>query len=206
MDKVTHEVARVVASDVEVVAKLLARAFYRDPVLTWLLPDDTRRAQRLPRLFATMLRHDHLRAGTAEFVRDDHKVEGAALWHPPGRWRQTPWQALCSMPPLIRVFGGRMGAANRVFKLTEAEHPRQSHWYLSVIGTDPAVRRRGFGDILMRSRLSRCDSEQIGAYLESSNPDNISYYRRFGFEVMSELKLPDGGPSIWPMWREPRLR
>jgi hypothetical protein len=56
----------------------------------------------------------------------------------------------------------------------------------------------------MDSRLDRCDAEYAPAYLESSNPDNIPYYQRFGFEVTGELALPEGGPSLWPMWRAPR--
>ncbi|MGB6107124.1 MAG: GNAT family N-acetyltransferase, partial [Mycobacterium sp.] len=52
-------------------------------------------------------------------------------------------------------------------------------------------------------RLDRCDAEHAPAYLESSNFDNIAYYHRFGFEVTGEITIP-GGPTMWPMWREPR--
>ena len=56
----------------------------------------------------------------------------------------------------------------------------------------------------MRSRLDRCDAEHAPPYLESTNPDNVPYYQRFGFEVTSEIALPDGGPGLWPMWRVAR--
>ncbi len=73
-----------------------------------------------------------------------------------------------------------------------------------MIGSDPpTVRGTGFGQALMRSRLDRCDAEYAPAYLESSNPDNIPYYERFGFRVTGEIRLPEGGPSLWPMWRQP---
>ena len=62
----------------------------------------------------------------------------------------------------------------------------------------------GFGQALMRSRLDRCDAEHAPAYLESSNPDNVPYYQRFGFEITGEIQVPDGGPSLIPMWRQPR--
>jgi hypothetical protein len=42
------------------------------------------------------------------------------------------------------------------------------------------------------------------AYLEASKPDLVPYYSRFGFEVTGEIKLPDGGPPMFPMWRNPR--
>ena len=83
-------------------------------------------------------------------------------------------------------------------------HPEEPHWYLAVLGSDPTVRGGGFGRALMQSRLDRCDAAYAPAYLESSNPDNVPYYERFGFEVTGEIVLPGGGPKLWPMWRRPR--
>ena len=40
------------------------------------------------------------------------------------------------------------------------------------------------------------------AYLESSNPRNISLYLRHGFVDTGEITAADG-PSLIPMWREP---
>jgi hypothetical protein len=57
---------------------------------------------------------------------------------------------------------------------------------------------------LMRSGLDRCDAEHAPAYLESSKPENVPYYTRFGFEVTGEIPLPDGGPTLIPMWRHAR--
>jgi ribosomal protein S18 acetylase RimI-like enzyme len=105
---------------------------------------------------------------------------------------------------LISSFGTRMGLSFEVNSRMERLHPVEPHWYLAVIGSDPTVRDDGFGQALMRSRLGRCDAEHVPAYLESSNPDNVPYFQRFGFEVTGEITLPRGGPSLWPMWRRPR--
>jgi len=83
-------------------------------------------------------------------------------------------------------------------------HPEEPHWYLAVIGSDPTVRGKGFGQVLMESRLRRVDAEHAPAYLESTKQENIGYYQRYGFEVTGEIVLPDGGPTMWPMWRLPR--
>jgi GNAT superfamily N-acetyltransferase len=85
----------------------------------------------------------------------------------------------------------------------ERQHPRSAHWYLAVLGTDPVHQGKGIGSALLAPVLERCDHEGIGAYLESSKNSNIPFYRRHGFEVTGEIPLP-GGPSVWPMWRDPR--
>ena len=108
------------------------------------------------------------------------------------------------MPALVAAFGRRLIAARDVDETMQGNHPEEPHWYLAVIGSDPTVRSKGYGHALMHSRLERCDAEYAPAYLESSNPDNVPYYTRFGFEVTSEIVLPSGGPTIWPMWREAR--
>ena len=40
------------------------------------------------------------------------------------------------------------------------------------------------------------------AFLETEKPENVVFYRRLGFEVMSESELP--GLHTWFMRREPR--
>jgi hypothetical protein len=41
------------------------------------------------------------------------------------------------------------------------------------------------------------------AYLESTNPANLSRYEALGFARIGEFG-PDGGPLITTMWREAR--
>jgi hypothetical protein len=50
---------------------------------------------------------------------------------------------------------------------------------------------------------ARFDAEGSPAYLESSTERNRDLYLRHGFEVTRELPLPEGGPTMWLMWREP---
>lgn len=108
------------------------------------------------------------------------------------------------LPAVLRAFRGRLAAGRAVSDLMKVNHPEEPHWYLAVLGSDPFVRGCGFGYVLLQSRLERCDAECAPAYLESSNPDNVPYFERFGFEVTGEMVLPDDGPPLWPMWRKPR--
>jgi ribosomal protein S18 acetylase RimI-like enzyme len=189
-------------SDVPALAAVLGRAFEDDPVMEWMWPDPAARRHGLPRMFAAFTRHHHLDGGGVELAHDGARAVGAALWDPPGRWRQSGWTQARMMPSILRVFGRRAGVGRQVGETMEAAHPEEPHWYLSTIGTDPDARGAGHGQVLMRSRLERCDIEHAPAYLESSKEENVPYYQRFGFEVTGEIVIPNGGPTLWAMWRE----
>jgi GNAT superfamily N-acetyltransferase len=191
-------------SDVSALSNTLARAFYQDPVMLWMLPDAKARSQKLPSLFAVLTRHHHLGGGGVEVASNGSVIAAAALWDPPGRWQHTRLEELRALPRLIWTFRRESAKGKAITELMKKAHPEEPHWYLAVIGSDPDVRGQGYGQALMRSRLDRCDAEHAPAYLESSNPVNVPYYQQFGFEVTGEIVLPDGGPSLWPMWRRPR--
>jgi GNAT superfamily N-acetyltransferase len=194
--------------DVRELARTLARAFYDDPVTAWLVPEEKARTAKLARLFATMTRHHHMARGGVEVAGAPDKPDGAigaaALWDPPDQWQETQRAQLAMTPTFIRVFGLNSMRGRTLQETMKRAHPEEPHWYLAVIGSDPTVRGQGFGQALMRSRLDRCDAEHCPAYLESSKPENLPYYMRFGFTVTGEIRMPNGGPTLWPMWREPR--
>jgi ribosomal protein S18 acetylase RimI-like enzyme len=72
-----------------------------------------------------------------------------------------------------------------------------------MIGVEPNSQGKGLGAALLRYALARCDKEGALAYLESSNPRNISLYERHGFEVMGEIRI-GAAPLVTPMLRRPR--
>lgn len=179
---------------------MLARAFQHDPTMVWMLPDEGSRYRRLRRFFRTELRHESLRCGGVEVARADGRIAGAAVWFPPGRWPSGT--ELGALPGYVRAFGGRLGAASRFTSVAVRAHPQDpEHWYLAIIGVDPARKGQGVGAALLRSRLERCDREGTAAYLESSHPGNVPLYEHFGFAVTGALDLPDGAPVVNTMWR-----
>ncbi|MBS9536042.1 GNAT family N-acetyltransferase [Mycobacterium sp. M1] len=199
------DVRSATKADITPLAAALGRAFHDDPISVWMLPDDASRTARLGGYFGTATRHHHLAGGGVAVAHDnDGTVGAAALWDPPHRWKE-PWGTrLRMLPGLLGAFGTRLLAAHTVGSLLEANHPEEPHWYLAVIGSDPAVRGRGFGQAVMQPRLDQCDAEHCPAYLESSKLENVPYYERFGFTVTGEIHLPNGGPTLWKMWRAPR--
>jgi GNAT superfamily N-acetyltransferase len=190
-------------ADVRLLSKVLARAFYDDPVMNYLLPDDKARAKALPPMFATLTKNHFLARGGSEVASRGGEIGAATLWDPPGQRKSTRWEELRMMPTLAWHFRSRAEQTKILGKLMEEAHPEEPHWYLMVIGSDPSVRGKGLGNTLMRSRLDRCDGEHAPAYLEASKAELVPYYQRFGFKQIGEIRIPDG-PKMWPMWRSPR--
>lgn len=195
------EVRPATTSDVQGMAEALALAFHDDPVMRWLFGHEAPRPMRYSRPFFAHEGARHLRHGQV-FTIDG--TPGAAYWDPPGQWRTNPRDILRLAPLMVRGIGTRTLRALRGLSRMEAAHAQHpEHYYLAVLGTRPDRQGAGLGSALMAPVLDRCDTEGIGAYLESSKEANIPFYRRHGFEVTGEVEFPSG-PKLWPMWRDPR--
>jgi len=195
-------VEKATAQDTPTLAQTLARAFYDDPAIGWMVPDDERRLRVGPLGFGAWLEKIYL---PKDEVYTDPDRRAAALWAPPGKWRMSVGLQLRLAPRMMRVVGmKRLPLVVKGLTMMDKKHPDdRPHWYLAVLGTDPDHQGKGLGSAVMKPVLDRCDAEGVGAYLESSKEQNVPFYRRHGFEVIEEAHLPEG-PPLWLMWREPR--
>jgi GNAT superfamily N-acetyltransferase len=190
-------------ADVPRLAAVLGRAFADDPLNRHLVPDDRRRAKRLPGGFAQQMRHVFLPNGAVLTTPDR---AGAALWLGPEAQRLSFADQLRLLPGMARLFGLRgMPAAMRALGELDLRAPREPHWHLSLLGVDPARQGTGIGSALLRPMLDRCDREVRAAYLETSKQANLGFYARHGFAVREQVDLP-GGLRMWTMLRAPRVR
>ena len=184
-------------------AEVLTRAFWDDPVMEHLIPPGSRRRrQRLDLMYRWTLDDAARRVG-AVLTTDD--LAAVAAWHAPDQ----PRPGLSDLVRAIPLGVGSIGVANlagsiELLKAMQRAHPHEPHWYLQVIGSDPARRGSGAAAALIERVLQRADDDGVAAYLESSKAENVSYYARFGFEVTEELHPVEGAPPLWLMWREPR--
>ena len=65
----------------------------------------------------------------------------------------------------------------------------EPHWYLPMIGVDPAKQGNGYGSALLKHALERCDGEGKLAYLESSSPKSVPLYQRHGFQLVGTIQV-----------------
>jgi ribosomal protein S18 acetylase RimI-like enzyme len=189
-------------TDVDGIADALVRAFHDDPVMTYLFRSDDGRRRKTRSLFVGESKRAIAKGKGRVDTNDDGPAKGAAVWFKPNEWR-TGGLELLGQIPLMFSMGLETPRALGLLGQMEKVHPKEPHWYLAVLGTDPEHQGKGVGSALMAPVLSLCDENGIGAYLESSKERNVPFYRRHGFEVTGEVKAKDG-PTLWPMWRDPR--
>jgi len=56
--------------------------------------------------------------------------------------------------------------------------------------------------VYQRPSLDRLDEQGLPGYLDTQNPNNVSLYQRFGFEVVHEDEIPGTSVRHWAMLRQ----
>jgi len=200
-------VRRLVAEDRSRAVVALARAFQDDPVMTFLVPDPISQARALLTFMAApVIDAERFQEVWTASVGDS--VVGAAVWLPPGAYprgtRRETSSVLREMRSMHRI-GSRIPASLRLYGKIDRVHKRMTlpHWYLVLLGCDPAWQGQGHGSALLGPVLQRADEDGVPAYLETQKEDNLPWYRRHGFEVVQEISAR-GCPKMWAMRRDPR--
>ena len=193
----THKVETATAADGAAVFAVQTQAFGSDPATRWTWPD--------PKAYLGAFPHFAKAFGGAAFSHGSaHRIgsAGAALWLPPGVGEDE-----AAMDALMQSTADAQTAADgpQVMQQMARYHPHEPHWYLPLIGIDPAHQGKGLGGVLMRYATDICDRDGVLAYLESSNPRNVPLYERHGFEVLGTIQA-GSSPVITPMLRKPRKR
>ena len=202
------EPMRLESRHLDTAAQVLTRAFRDDPIARYLFPDDSRRARLLPWYLGSAVRY----CSNYDEVYATEALDGIAAWLPPGKTRVSNYWHMLRSGMLLAPLKVGPAALARLMALrahTEAAHERwapERHWYLFVLGIEPSSQGRGIGGVLMEPVLARADTEGIPCYLETQYERNLPFYGKHGFEVVEADAVPNGGPRIWSMLRQPKER
>lgn len=186
------------AADRERLIDIIVLGFAADPIARWVWKEAPDYLALMPD-FANAFGGRAFELGTAYH---DGRFQAAAFWLPPGvepdetGMNAVVEKTLASRPEFSEDLAG-------LFEGMAAYHPAEPHWYLPMIAADPRATGQGLGAALMKHALARCDEDGLPAYLESSNPRNISLYERHGFEAIGEIRS-GSSPVMTPMYRKAR--
>ncbi len=200
------EVVQLARPQIGDAGEVLGRAFHDDPMWVWVLPDESKRARALPWVMRVLARSAY---GYREVHTTADRVEGAAIWVPPGRYPLSVVRMMLAGWALAPLKLGAAGLRRliRYSDYIEGLHRRDAparHWYLMILGVDPPRQGQGVGSALIQPVLARADAEGLPCYLETETEGNVPFYNRHGFEVVVEGGLPGGGPRFWTMMRKPK--
>ena len=174
----------------------LVSAFIADPVERWLFPEPAQYLAHFPTFIAAF-------GGQAFTRKTVWALDGfaaVAVWIPPG--------AAADGEAIITVLSETVSADKHedtflVLEQMDTAHPKRPHWYLPWLGVDPARQREGLGAELLTQCLEQVDDDHLPAFLETPNPQTISFYERHLFEV-TNIAQAGSCPPVTSMLRPPQ--
>jgi len=190
-----------IRAELPAIVDLWVDAFARDPFLRWIQPDD----RAWPAFGGAWMRFilDLTLERGHTYVGDPLDV--AVAWIPPD-------VSLVDQADIERgrgIVAEHAGEARSEEAFTTIIAARghaieAPHWTLQHIGVRASAQSTGLGAAAVAPILEICDAEERPCGLVSSNPRNVSFYERLGFEVEAEVVTPDGAAVMRPMRRSPR--
>jgi GNAT superfamily N-acetyltransferase len=192
-------VATAGPADTDTLSHLIAQAFFHLPPSRWLIADPAARRAIFPAYFAIHVQH----ALATGIVHTTPGRTAAALW--------LPVSASGPAPPAgyharLAAATGRWHSQFTAFDATlDSHHPAgTAHHHLALLAVHPHHQGQGTGSLLLAHHAA-LDHAGIPAYLQAATVRTRRLYTRYGYVVCSDapIRLPGGGPAIWPMWREP---
>jgi GNAT superfamily N-acetyltransferase len=185
--------------DRDIVLEVLAEAYLEDPwSRVWF---DGSGRDRLPanRAWWSFMLARRC-GGTRRIVYHDGSVAGFAHWQESPACQPSPDEANGLGSALLSALGGEVVSRMAPFlSLFRRQEPEDQHVHFGPFAIHPKWQGLGLGRALIEPYLEHLNSTGAVGYLETSKPENVRFYSRSGFEVVSEEEI--SGVRAWFMAR-----
>jgi ribosomal protein S18 acetylase RimI-like enzyme len=187
--------------EIQLVAKILTQCFIDDPSFTFVFDETSDKINVLNAFFEFFVT-DAMERGEIIIAPEN---QGACVWYPADveifneRFEQTLSKIVSTISDSAGKESGKR-FEHLIQKVGDNE-PKQIHCEVFFLGLKPSARGKGIGQSLLKPVLDYADSKQVGCYLVSSNPRNISFYERHGFHKFCPIEISDSY-SMTGMWRD----
>ena len=178
---------------------VLGQAYADDPLSAWIFPDASTRAEACA-VWYGLFAETYARCAQVTWLADD---DAACLWHTP----DDPALTWPDFPTIAGVLNTLVGAAHAE-RVGNALHPisdltpSEPHVYVNFLAVAPSKQGRGAGARAIAPALEAARDRGLGVRLESTNPRNLPFYERLGFQRRAALQLGNG-PRLVSLWRDP---
>ena len=192
------------AAQTDRLATVLSRAYYDEPQVRYIMPDEQVRLRLLPNLFRVAIHASQLHDETYTA----QSVDGGALWIGPGSGLTVDRMMRTRVPAIpIQLGSAALRRWVRIgLHLSEVHQRlvRREHWYLLALGAVTPAETESARATLIEPLLSRADSDGRPCYLETFNAKDLPFYERHGFRIAGAGKIAKFGPDFWAMIRNPQ--
>jgi GNAT superfamily N-acetyltransferase len=164
---------------------ILAHAFMSNPLHIAAFGKDL-----FPRNKLFFLNALHLLKGTKYVAHYEKRIIGFIHWVDSEKCQFTIKEKLLFVPLAIKDLGP--SAALRLgiwLSIWEKHDLEESHLHLGPIGVDPLYKGKGIGKLLMEQYCKVLDNTAKVGYLETDLPENVRFYKYFGFEIVKEIQI-----------------
>lgn len=193
------QITAATSSDVEQAVSCLTASFAEDPLTGFLFQAGPNYREHVTQFFS-LLMGARIALDMPVFVaRGTASIHGTVMGYSTARpkWPREFAEGWDRFEQSIPGLSDRMALYDEI---AAKSRPRVPHYYLGVLGTDPALHGRGIGTQLIKTfcDLSASDPLSEGVFLETANPSNVRFYEHAGFAVTGEGSL--GSTPLWCMF------
>jgi GNAT superfamily N-acetyltransferase len=183
------------ADRLEECVALLAGAFVSNPLHLFAFGPGRLDQNRL--FFRIGLRH--MFVGQSFMTLHDDQVCGYVHFNPWPNCLPAPEEIPTAVATFLTPLGGAIPQVIRWFTRWCHLDPEEPHVHLGPIGVAPGMQGQGIGTVLMERYIEHLEQEKAAGYLETDRPENVQFYKRFGFTVRHAEEVI--GAPTWCMWR-----
>ena len=182
-------------------SQILANAFSEKPMLKKLnIP-----IEDIQNMFEMMIRFS-LRYG--EIYATSDNLEGILVFLPEKYAIMKSWQVIRSgaIFSALKIKKQLMQILKKTGEIMDKDKKNLTigpYIYGLAIGVAQAHQGKELGGKLLCALLEKADKEGKAIYIETDTEENVKLYKRYGFEVVKEIIVPDLGIPMWEMARAP---
>ena len=193
---------KISANQAMVAINILAQSFADDPMWKFILPNPQNRLSILKAMFKVFV-DDGIKRGQVMLAPNQ---EGAVIWYP--SQVNIFDESFIDVEEKLNAIAFDFQESEIVIRLDmigkkiQPLAPTIPHHEIFWIATLPESRGKGVGSLMLQSILDDADSQNVGCYLVSSNPDNTSFYEYHGFNKIDLISI-NSRLTLITMWRVP---
>ena len=172
--------------DKEMVIEILSSSFDDNKSVNYLIPQDSKRVQRIRELMAYSF--DLCRLWGKVVISENRKACALVLF--PDRKRTMIRSLLLTGRLIFKSIGFiNIAKASKRENRVAANHPDIPIYHLWFLGVLPEQQGRGTGSKLLGELLTDASSMNRPLYLETSTQRNIPWYEKHGFSIYGKIQL-----------------